>query len=713
MLEPILYEVRENYTRHPMLINVDTFKQPGSGRYKVEAHYLTADPLDDAYIKSNDAWTVDTDGSFTRDGTTTIEHDAVMVQKYSPSGKYKATLKMTAEGALIEIFKNGILWYRKPVPATTHLTPVKSSVFMTELMIFSEDETRFMYMADDPEPMVNVYKLKEQGLKKHKYKDSLGERLSTHHHPSIFIFDLKEKQIIKVEKPQETSQSRVIYLQPQFADKSGNSIICVSLNMVGATEQLCFMNYKKGLVFIKDLEMSKSVEGLLGLKLWLSKPITFESREGIQEEVAFFPRMSPDFKQVSYFFNLKCPLPALSICGLRVMDIETYKTETIVDEQEEDGVEFAGIDGFHISLCKYAWINNENIVVSSAHHQTFHMYEINVPTKTVTKINKTPKYLKSEATFFLAKLDDDLILAKRDCLYRNYMLFALKRNSDGSYTEIGGMEFEEEDKEFEYFEETLEINGIEATFYGQITDEAPMKERPLVLHLHGGPHAISMNIRHPLLHLIAKNGGTVLNINYTGSSGRGAKFSRDLCGRSLDIEVEEVKTFIDKLIKEENCDPAQIKVFTGSYGGYITLGLLNKYPDLISQASIFNPVVNAFSMNVGSNANKYIYSTMLGETEGDFQYNRHLTDAECLTLMQKSPVFSDYKFKAQVVFFTGLKDDVVPPLSTRSLFKRLRALGLQVQLYEYPNEEHLIMMVGPNFDFSVKTAILFAGLLPF
>jgi dipeptidyl aminopeptidase/acylaminoacyl peptidase len=312
----------------------------------------------------------------------------------------------------------------------------------------------------------------------------------------------------------------------------------------------------------------------------------------------------------------------------------------------------------------------------------------------------------------VGRLDVDLIVAKRDCVYRNDLLCVWRRGGDGEYSEIGGQELDEGDREFEFFDEDMEVNGIQGVLYGRRDDDMEPSERPLMLMIHGGPHGSAMNTYHPLFYLLAKNGALILNVNYSGSWGRGNKFARSLCGKSWEIEAEEVKCFIDKLVEDKRCDSNQIKVFGGSYGGYIALGLLQKYPDLISHTSIFNPVVNGFSMFVGSTYYNFVLSSMLGEIDGQFKFNRHLTDKECLTIMEKSPVFMDFKFKGQLVMFTGLKDDMVPPLSTRNLFKRLRALGLQVQLYEYPNEEHFISQIGPNFDFCVKTAILFAGLLP-
>jgi acylaminoacyl-peptidase len=704
--------VREQYLRHPLLSSIDAFKHAQTNTYRVEAEYLTSDPLDDTYIKTVAPLTVDpTKGFLSTDSNLVTLHDSVSIQKYSPSGNIKATVKMGAEGATIEIFKNGVLWYRKPVPPTAHLMPVKSWVFMTDHMHFSEDESRFMYMAEDPAPMINVYKLKDIGVTRFKYRDSIGDRLTHHPNPTIFIFDMGKRELFRVNKPLESSKQRIIYMHPQFADAQGNSIICTAINMIGVSDQTFFFNYPKQLTYITGLTVEKSIKGQTGNKLWWVTPTPLNRGE-IQEEVAFFPKMSPDFKRVSYFFNQKCQGPSLNSCGLRVMNLEGFSTETILEEVEEDGPVFTGIQGFHLTLGRYNWLNSDTILLNSAHHQSYHIYEIKVSSKAVSRVIQGFKFLPSESDLFLTKLDNNLFLGKRDCFYKNGVLFVARKNEDGTYTELGCEQLGDL-KEFEMFDEVITVNGIEGTFFGRSKEGEEVKKRPVILLIHGGPHGIWHTYHTPMLYHHVKNNHAVLNINYTGSTGRGNKFARNLCGKAGDIEINEVKNFVDHMIKEGKIDPAQIKVSSGSYGGFIALTLLQRYPDLIKCASIFNPVSNGFSMWLGSSVYKWLDAEFLNESERPYKFTYNLTEEESLLVKEKSPMFGDYNFKAEVLFFLGLKDDVVPPLSTRHLFKKLRSTKHRVQLYEYPDEEHMILMIGPNFDYTIKTCLLFDKKHPF
>lgn len=712
-MQGLLDEIRNQYIRHPTLSNIDTFKHAQTNSYRVEAEYITSDPLDDTYVKTATTLTVDPARDLVSfDLNNSTLNDTVIIQRYSPSGKIRACVKMGAEGALLEIFKNGILWHRKPVPPTTHLLPVKSFVFMSEVMHFSEDESRFLYMAEDPTPLINVYKLKDVGITRFKYRDSIGDRMSHHPNPTIFVFDLESKELIRVNKPLESSKQRIVYMHPQFADARGQSIVCTAINMVGVSDQTFFINYPKTLTYITGLAADKAVKGPLGNKLWLATPTPLERPE-LKEEVAFFPKMSPDFKKISYFFNEKCPGLCSNSCGLRVLTLDGFNTETVVEEIEDDVPVFSGIQGFHLTLSKYCWLNEDTILFNAAYHQSYHIYEVSVSSKKVARVNEGFKFLPSESDIFLSKLDHGLFIGKRDTFHKNGLLFVSRRNDDGSYTELASQDLGEY-REFEMFDETVTVGGIEATLIAKKREgDEKIHKRPVILLIHGGPHGIWHTYHTPMLYHHVKQNYAVLNINYTGSTGRGNKFARNLCGKAGEIEIGEVMAFIDHLVKEETIDPSQIKVSSGSYGGFMTLTLMKRYPDLIKAASVFNPVTNGFSMWLGSTVHTWLNSEFLGKVDTPYKFADQLSHEESKIIMEKSPMFGEYSFKGDLLLFLGLKDDVVPPLSTRHLFKKLRASKLRVQLYEYPDEEHMILMVGPNFDYTIKTCLLFANKHPF
>ena len=705
-MESLLFELRDSYINNPTLFTVDFYAPDGGSRIKVECQRLTADPQDDAYIKSNSQATLDVDQrTFFDDRSVAIEHDLVLLSKYSPSGALKVIMKMTAEGALLELYRHGVLATRKTIPPTTHLTPIRSHVFGSDFVTFSKDETRFMYLADDPAPLISVYKLKELGVNRFKYRDSMGDRMSSHTNATIFVYDIASNEVVRVHKPLESEKSRLVYIQPQFADPAGQSIVCVAIDMVNVRDQSYFMNHPKQLQLFKDLTLEKAVAGPLGGKLWAVKNALH--REGVAEEIAFFPKVSQDFSKVAYLFNTKTPAAALNYCGLRVWDAGTNETKTLITDEFEAEVDgFAGISGVHLNLHGYNWINDCTIGFNSSYRNTVHLYEVDLGSAAVRRINVAARYLQSEAVYYVATVRPNVFLCKRDCLYKNGLLSAFFRNADGSYAEVELANQVKKDDRF--FEETITHDGAEAVFYG-LASKVPLQKRPMILHIHGGPHSAWPNIYNPLIAFALKNHHTILNINYIGSIGRGVKFAKALLGKVGELEIDQIHGFVQHMITSEKCDPAAIKIMSGSFGGFVTLNLLQRYPDLIKSASIFNPISNIFSMWLGSNVIDWVQSEIFGDNENHQKLTARLSDEETLVLRNKSPIFQDFKFSTELLIFNGLKDDVVPPISTRFLFKKFRAHGLKTHLFEYPTEEHLILSISPNFDLCVKTALLFAG----
>ena len=177
-------------------------------------------------------------------------------------------------------------------------------------------------------------------------------------------------------------------------------------------------------------------------------------------------------------------------------------------------------------------------------------------------------------------------------------------------------------------DETIDVNGIEATFLGRQIEGGDVIKRPLILLVHGGPHGIWHNYHTPMLWHQLKNMHAVHNINYIGSSGRGAKFAKKLCGNAREIIIKVVKDFIETFVSEGKDNESQIKVSSGSFGGFMALSMMRKYPDLFKSASIFNPITNGFSMWLGSSATTWLDAEFLGEMDRPQSFSHGLLTEE-------------------------------------------------------------------------------------
>ncbi len=96
---------------------------------------------------------------------------------------------------------------------------------------------------------------------------------------------------------------------------------------------------------------------------------------------------------------------------------------------------------------------------------------------------------------------------------------------------------------------------------------------PMVVELHGGPtSATRFEFRFWIYGraLLPARGIAILSPNYRGSTGYGDKFMTDLVGRENDIDVKDILTGVDAMIKRGIADPDRLGVMGWSNGGFLT-----------------------------------------------------------------------------------------------------------------------------------------------
>ena len=98
------------------------------------------------------------------------------------------------------------------------------------------------------------------------------------------------------------------------------------------------------------------------------------------------------------------------------------------------------------------------------------------------------------------------------------------------------------------------------------------KKYPLVLMIHGGPHASSLDADHVRWspHLLASPGYVVLLTDYTGSVGYGETFSQNIQGDPLKTPGDELLEAVDEAIRRFSfIDASQLAATGASYGGHL------------------------------------------------------------------------------------------------------------------------------------------------
>lgn len=216
------------------------------------------------------------------------------------------------------------------------------------------------------------------------------------------------------------------------------------------------------------------------------------------------------------------------------------------------------------------------------------------------------------------------------------------------------------------------------------------KKYPTIVWIHGGPN---MQDDHSLLadlyplqwerQLLAANGYVVLAINYRGSSGRGAEFSRSIFADWGNKEVEDLLAGVDEVIRMGIADPDRLGIGGWSYGGILTDATIAR--DQRFQAAI-------------SGAGSGNHFATYGTDQYAMQYNHELggpwSNPE-LWMKVSYAFFHADRIKTPTLFVCGEKDFNVPVGGSEQMYQALRTLGVPTQLVIYPDQYHIL--TRPSF----------------
>ncbi|WP_233165649.1 S9 family peptidase [Pedobacter sp. ASV12] len=207
----------------------------------------------------------------------------------------------------------------------------------------------------------------------------------------------------------------------------------------------------------------------------------------------------------------------------------------------------------------------------------------------------------------------------------------------------------------------------------------PHPNKPAVVFVHGAGYLQNVHYwwsqyfrEYMFNNLLADNGYTVIDIDYTASSGYGRDHRtgiyRNMGGKDLTDQVDGVKMLVEKY----GVNPKHVGLYGGSYGGFITLMGMFKEPEVFSAGAALRSVTDWAHYNHGYTAN------ILNEPFNDPKaYKR------------SSPIYYADKLKGDLVMLHGMVDVNVHFQDIVRLSQRLIELGKDNwELAVYPVEDH-------------------------
>ena len=213
--------------------------------------------------------------------------------------------------------------------------------------------------------------------------------------------------------------------------------------------------------------------------------------------------------------------------------------------------------------------------------------------------------------------------------------------------------------------------------------------RPLVYYVHGGPQSqerpdfawFSM----PLIQFLTLNGFAVFVPNARGSSGYGLSYmkhvDRDWGGQD---RLDHVHAMTKVLAKDKRVDVSRAAVIGRSYGGYMTLTLAARHPELWAAAvDMFGPYdLFTFIDRLPETWKTYFYLSV-GHPEKD----RDL-------LIERSPRTHIGNVRCPMLIIQGQNDPRVTERESRDVVEQLQAKGKPVEYLVFEDEGHDVLKFG-------------------
>jgi acylaminoacyl-peptidase len=408
--------------------------------------------------------------------------------------------------------------------------------------------------------------------------------------------------------------------------------------------------------------------------------------------------------------------------GLKVLKLgaQGAEAETIIDIVQEKhlNVDFAGITGFVDILSRTEWLNDRFLVLNTYSGCSLGIFIVDIETKEIKRIDQ-PKFKSEEWRF--KNIHDGLIVStvsnmdggSRIAIYSGLNLKASSleealrdakwSNYELKFSGFDGAVLTDIEKENNIHEKIIEIDGVQSLFFG-VHDPSNHQDlrganskRPLVVFLHGGPHAVYTGISTVTRQYLVKKGYNLLMPCFTGSMGYGAKFMEDLAGKIGEIDVEEIIKSIEYCGKEGLCDESKVAMFGGSYGGYLCAALAGKHSEKFKCAIILNPALNAVHSWETSDIPEWAPGEALNK-DTVFDINSE----EIKKMYDMSPIswYKDKDVKTSILLMLGEKDRRVFWGAGLQYYNMLRKKGTDIRLLTYPEGEHSLLG-NPEMEFDV------------
>jgi len=219
----------------------------------------------------------------------------------------------------------------------------------------------------------------------------------------------------------------------------------------------------------------------------------------------------------------------------------------------------------------------------------------------------------------------------------------------------------------------------------------PARKYPVLFFVYGGPGSNtvvdswggSQYLWHALL---AQHGVIVASVDNRGTGNRGAEFKKVVYGRMGVIETEDQAAAARVVGRLPYVDSTRMGMWGWSYGGFMTLNALFRFPDVYRMGMAVAPVTH---WKYYDNIYTERYNGLISENQAGYDAGSPLTYADSL--------------RGRLLLVHGTGDDNVHYQNSEALINRLVQAKKQFTLMSYPNRNHGIF--GGNTTVHLRTLL--------
>jgi dipeptidyl aminopeptidase/acylaminoacyl peptidase len=222
----------------------------------------------------------------------------------------------------------------------------------------------------------------------------------------------------------------------------------------------------------------------------------------------------------------------------------------------------------------------------------------------------------------------------------------------------------------------------------------PGQKRPMVVLVHGGPEAASVNkflLPSSDARTLLEAGWDVFEPNYRGSFGQGEAFAaasiQDLGGG----DWRDVLTGVDAAERVAPIDDTRVGIMGRSYGGYMVLWGITQTHRF--RAGVAHAGVSDWLSLEGE-------APQAGSDEANF--GRSVYD-DATPYLKSSPIMHMRGVTTPTLLTVGERDLECPMPQSEEFYTALEALGVPVEFHVYPGEGHHLHTAEDRADFRKRT----------